>query len=132
MKDEDIAIIEEFERMMRQNAEQNQQVQSKTEQAEAKVWHDVKTVKKTDPESFVKKQEVVFDENKQVIHRDNETLEHDNKSKIYTERPLIDEEPIEHVTLSEEQQHKVKRWKRSRLAEGIIMGEILGRPKGWQ
>lgn len=65
---------------------------------------------------------------KGVIHRDGETLEHD-KSKIYTEKPLIEEEQVEHIKVTEKRSVQRKRPVRPQLVKAVKWMEILGKPK---
>ena len=75
-------------------------------------------------------QKILKDEELQVIHRDGEDLQHDNKSKIYTEKPLIEEEEIKHVTAIKENAEKKNHLAYPNLANAVKWAEILGSPKG--
>jgi len=73
-------------------------------------------------------QKVLRDETAQVVHRDGEALVHD-KSRIYTEKPLIEEEPVEHVATTEVKKKVQHRLTHGQLANAVKWAEILGKPK---
>lgn len=73
-------------------------------------------------------QKVLHDEDGQVVHRDNEVFDHD-KSKIYTEKPLIEEEPADRRVLTDSAEKGGRRVTHNRLVNAIIWAEILGKPK---
>lgn len=75
-------------------------------------------------------QKILKDEELQVIHRDGEDLQHDNKSKIYTEKPLIEEEEIKHVAAVKENKESEQHLAYPNLANAVKWSEILGTPKG--
>lgn len=76
-------------------------------------------------------QKVLHDEDAQVVHRDGELLVHD-KSKIYTEKPLIEEEPVEHVVVSSAVATNQHRLTHAQLIQAVKWAEILGKPKAFR
>ncbi|MCQ2363546.1 MAG: hypothetical protein MJ041_04375 [Acidaminococcaceae bacterium] len=73
-------------------------------------------------------QKVLHDEDGQVVYRDNEVFDHD-KSKIYTEKPLIEEESIAHVAVADVKT-KSRRLTHGQLIQAVKWAEILAKPKG--
>ncbi len=142
LSEEERKILEEFERMMKlpkeplpKEPELDKTQQKKTEQ---KIVHD------GDKTIIHKDDELIVHDNKGVVHRDDETVMHDNKgvilkdaekyerdnSKIYKERPLIEEEEVKHVVLAADKVATKSRPCFPQLVNIIKWSEILGRPKG--
>jgi len=76
-------------------------------------------------------QKVLHDEEAQIVHRDGEMLAHD-KSKVYTEKPLIEEEPVEHVALTDAKLKVQQRPTHGQLINAVKWAEILGKPKAFR
>lgn len=120
-------ILEEFERAMKLPKEplpydpelSKPQPPAKKEQ---KVIHDSDL-------TIHRENETLTHDTKGIIHKDGESLIHD-KSKIYTEKPLIEEEQVEHINLEENKTVQPKYPRRPQLVNAMKWMEILGKPKG--
>ena len=120
-------ILEEFERVLQLPKEpppydpelSKPQPPAKKEQ---KVIHDSDL-------TIHRENETLTHDTKGIIHKDGESLLHD-KSKIYTEKPLIEEEQVEHINLEENKTVQPKYPRRPQLVNAMKWMEILGKPKG--
>lgn len=142
LSEEQRKILEEFEQAMQTPKEplpiEVQPVKPQPQKTEQKIVHDGETT------VIHKDDEPIAHDNKGVIHRDDEKFMHDNKgvilkdavdyerdnSKIYKEKPLIEEEEVQHVALSENKMVTRSRPRYPQLVNMIKWAEILGQPKG--
>ncbi|MCQ2361604.1 MAG: hypothetical protein MJ048_01050 [Acidaminococcaceae bacterium] len=121
-------ILEEFERVMKLPKEP-----LPYDPELSKPQHPAKKEQKVIRDSDLtihRENETLTHDTKGIIHRDGETLEHD-KSKIYTEKPLIEEEQIEHIEVTEKHPVQRKCPARPQLVNAVKWMEILGKPKGF-
>ena len=140
-KTEEQLILEEFERAMRRPKEPpvytpETAPRGTTSKEEQKVIRDEDTkVFRDDSDKVVHDEQV-------VVHRDDEPYHHgkgailtdagdyeQDNSKIYREKPLIEQEPVVPVTIAQDAEPKRVQAKQPKLLNAIKWMEILGKPK---
>lgn len=72
--------------------------------------------------------ERVLGKKRDRIHRDNCELDHE-KGKIYKEHPFMEEEPVANKSLSLSKPAPKKKFARPDLVQGLIMEQILDKPR---
>lgn len=127
VEEEQRKILEEFERVLQLPKEP-----PPYDPELSKPKPPAKKVQKVIHESdlpIYRENETLTHDTKGIIHKDGKSLLHD-KSKIYTEKPLIEEEQVEHINLEENKTVQPKYPRRPQLVNAMKWMEILGKPKG--